>query len=131
MGKISIKMVGFVIVVFALVIGVGALYRFFTMGVRVCIRNESQRRINIVDIYYRGGSTGPIGIDAGNSYEVEAHPSGKSDLTVRYIDRRGTQVYQPIDTYLLPYWRGTIEITIDANDVITTVHRNPSKPTLL
>jgi hypothetical protein len=120
MRKISVKVIIFTVIVLVLVIALGILYRCLTRGVRVCIRNESPRKIEIADINYTGGSTGPISIDAGKSFEVYVNPTGKADeLNMRYIDRHGTQVYQRIYVYICPNWGGTIEITIDANDIVT------------
>ncbi len=119
MGKKSVITIVFVILLLALVIGVGALNHWISHGLLLCVRNDSQRTIKIIDIYYRDGSTGPMNIDAGKSFEVYLHPGGQSDLTMRYIDRDGAQVYKPIDIYLIPEWRTCLEMTIDANDIVT------------
>jgi hypothetical protein len=122
MRKMNVRKVVFVTLAVALVVGLGALYRWLSRGALVRIRNESNRTIYIIDIYYRYGSTGPISIDAGKSLDVELGSSAEDHLIIQYIDRQNVYKCKAIDVYMMPLcrnWGQGIGITIDSNDVVT------------
>jgi hypothetical protein len=121
MRKISVKIFVFIIIV--LVVVLVALNLLSSHGVLVRIRNESQRKIEIADINYTGGSTGPIIIDAGKSFEFYVNPAVQCyELNIRHIGRDGAHLYKNINTYITHNDEGSVEVTIDANDVVTGIN---------
>jgi hypothetical protein len=122
MRKISTKLIVFLILFFVIVVPLGTLYWYLTRGVLVHIQNESQRTIYIIDVYYRYGSTGPIKIDEGKSFDVVLGSNAQDYLIIQYLGKDNVEKYKPVYAYhmsLYRNWGYGIRISIDSNDVVT------------
>jgi hypothetical protein len=122
------KSISYLIAVF---VAVGMLtsigYRYWTRGVYINITNTTQNVLKDINIAYTGGVIHIANLESKTSYGQYINPTSESHLELEWLDSSGAKQSQEIGVYFEHNYAGSIEITIDPNNIVSWSHKHSKK----
>jgi hypothetical protein len=89
----------------------------------VVITNSSQYPLRNLRLQFTGGTISVENLEPSTSYGHYIRPTSESHLELEWRDSSGVRQFHNIDVYFEPNDRGSIEITIGPNNLVSWTHK--------
>ena len=100
-----------------LLLVLGLVLTLFRSGIHVTIQNTGSEPLRAVVLFVTGNSYNLGDIAPGGTAEATVHPTGESNLEIRFTDPDGQARRLDAGGYFEPGYRGTIRVSIKDGEI--------------